>query len=33
MMYTISVKPGAEDDIDTAYNWYEDQRRGWVMSS
>ena len=28
MAYTISVKPGAEEDIDFAYNWYEDQRTG-----
>jgi plasmid stabilization system protein ParE len=28
MAYTISVKPGAEEDIDHAYNWYEDQRGG-----
>lgn len=28
MMYTLSVKPGAEDDIDTAYNRYEDQKVG-----
>jgi plasmid stabilization system protein ParE len=28
MAYTIAVKPGAEDDIDHAYNWYEDQRKG-----
>jgi toxin ParE1/3/4 len=28
MVYNISVKPGAEDDIDVAYNWYEDQKEG-----
>jgi plasmid stabilization system protein ParE len=28
MMYAISVKPGAEEDIDAAYNWYEDQKEG-----
>ncbi len=28
MAYTVSVKPGAEEDIEHAYNWYEDQRQG-----
>ena len=28
MVYNISVKPGAEDDIDVAYNWYEEQKEG-----
>lgn len=28
MAYTLAVKPGAEEDIEQAYNWYEDQREG-----
>jgi plasmid stabilization system protein ParE len=28
MAFTIALKPGAEDDIEHAYNWYEDQRLG-----
>jgi toxin ParE1/3/4 len=28
MAYIIAVKPGAEEDIIQAYNWYEDQREG-----
>ena len=28
MAFTIALKPGAEDDIEHAYNWYQDQRLG-----
>jgi plasmid stabilization system protein ParE len=28
MAYTVTVKPGAEEDITNAYSWYEDQRKG-----
>ena len=28
MAYTIAVKPGAEEDIEHIYNWYEDQKEG-----
>jgi hypothetical protein len=28
MVYNISVKPGAEDDIEIAYDWYEEQKTG-----
>jgi toxin ParE1/3/4 len=28
MGYEIGVKPGAEEDIEIAFNWYEDQKEG-----
>ena len=28
MAYNLSLKPGAEEDIDTAYNWYEEKKKG-----
>ena len=28
MPYTIVLQPGAEDDIEIAYNWYEEQQDG-----
>ena len=28
MLYKIVIQPGAEDDIDDAYNWYEDRQGG-----
>ena len=28
MAYKLLLKPGAEEDIDHAYNWYEDQKIG-----
>jgi plasmid stabilization system protein ParE len=28
MPYRVILKPGAEADIDDAYNWYEDQQLG-----
>jgi plasmid stabilization system protein ParE len=28
MAYKLGIKPGAEDDIEVAYNWYEDQKIG-----
>ncbi|HEY4148475.1 MAG TPA: type II toxin-antitoxin system RelE/ParE family toxin [Chitinophagaceae bacterium] len=28
MSYKLLIKPGAEEDIDHAYNWYEDQQIG-----
>lgn len=28
MVYKLGIKPGAEDDIEVAYNWYEDQKTG-----
>ena len=28
MEYKVSINPGAEEDIDAAYNWYEDQKTG-----
>jgi toxin ParE1/3/4 len=28
MSYRVFLNPGAEDDTEQAYNWYEDQRKG-----
>jgi len=28
MAYKLLLKPGAEEDIDTAYNWYEEKKQG-----
>lgn len=28
MAYKLLLKPGAEEDIDHAYSWYEDQQIG-----
>ena len=28
MLYKVILKPGAEEDTEQAYNWYEDQRAG-----
>jgi len=28
MPYRLSIKPGAEEDTEIAYNWYEDQKSG-----
>jgi len=28
MLYKIVLQPGAEEDIDDAYNWYENQQPG-----
>ena len=28
MAYLLILKPGAEEDIEHAYNWYEDQQEG-----
>ena len=27
-MYTVILKPGAEEDIDGIFKWYEEQREG-----
>jgi plasmid stabilization system protein ParE len=28
MAYKLLLKPGVEEDVDIAYNWYEDQQNG-----
>ena len=28
MLYKVVLQPGAQDDIDDAFNWYEDQQTG-----
>lgn len=28
MLYKVVLQPGAEEDIDNAYNWYESQQAG-----
>jgi len=28
MAFRVFLNPGAEDDTEQAYNWYEDQRKG-----